>query len=87
MLAGLKLFTVKNSDSPCILKSHIQPFITGKVQGPNGNRTIQTLLSRELGIIYKQSAEMIYEMERQGIVKTLDQEKPVKGIRAYNQNE
>jgi Mn-dependent DtxR family transcriptional regulator len=41
-------------------------------------------LSRELGIIYKQSVEMINEMERQGIVKTLDQETPVKGIRTYN---
>ena len=41
-------------------------------------------LSRELGIIYKQSAEIIYEMERQGIVKSLDQEKPLRGIRAYN---
>nr|WP_320192723.1 DNA translocase FtsK [uncultured Desulfobacter sp.] len=41
-------------------------------------------LSRKLGIIYKQSVEMINEMERQGIVKTLDQEKPAKGIRAYN---
>lgn len=41
-------------------------------------------LSRKLGIIYKQSVEMINEMERQGIVKTLDQETPVKGIRTYN---
>ena len=41
-------------------------------------------LSRELGIIYKHSADIIYEMERQGIVKTLDQEKPLRGIRAYN---
>ncbi len=43
LLAGLRSFTIKNSDSPCILKLHIQPFITGKVQGPNGNRTIQAL--------------------------------------------
>lgn len=41
-------------------------------------------LSRELGIIYKRSVEIIDEMERQGIVKTLDQETPVKGIRTYN---
>nr|WP_320192681.1 DNA translocase FtsK [uncultured Desulfobacter sp.] len=41
-------------------------------------------LSRKLGIIYKQSVEMINEMERQGIVKTLDQETPPQGIRAYN---
>jgi hypothetical protein len=27
---------------------------------------------------------MINEMERQGIVKTLEQETPVKGIRTYN---
>ena len=41
-------------------------------------------LSRKLGIIYKQSVAMINEMERQGIVKTLEQETPVKGIRTYN---
>lgn len=41
-------------------------------------------LSRKLGIIYKQAVEMINEMERQGIVKTLDQDTPVKGIRTYN---
>ncbi|WP_033397119.1 DNA translocase FtsK, partial [Desulfobacter curvatus] len=41
-------------------------------------------LSRKLGIIYKQSVAMINEMERQGIVKTLDQETPAQGIRAYN---
>jgi DNA segregation ATPase FtsK/SpoIIIE-like protein len=41
-------------------------------------------LSRKLGIIYKQSVELINEMERQGIVKTIDQETPAQGIRAYN---
>ena len=56
LLAGLSSFTVKNSDSPCILKSHIQPFITGKVSGTEQEQNDPSLMDSFCHLIIAQEA-------------------------------